>query len=86
MTDTVVEVPVRPSSAPGRYQIGWQLVSADGSPAIGAYAFVLGAAAERRSDGSPRPVLLAAGAGVLGLLEMAVARRRRAGAASTLAG
>jgi methionine-rich copper-binding protein CopC len=122
VTDTVVEVPVRPSSAPGRYQVGWQLVSADGFPAIGAYAFTLGAAASAgptdaataveevdggllfsgggsdpgpappaaagasRSDGSPRPVLLAAGAGVLGLLGVAVARRRRAGAASTLAG
>ena len=119
---TVVEVPVRPSSAPGRYQVGWQLVSADGFPAIGAYAFRLGTAAsagptdastavqesdgglrfsggdadpgptpqstapadEGRTDNGLRPVLLAVGAGLLDVVGLAVARRRRTRAASTL--
>jgi len=117
---TVVEVPVRPTAAPGRYQVGWQLVSADGFPAIGGYAFRLGTAASagptdastavQEADGGlrfsgggadrtqppsaaasqgrdgPRPLLLAAGAGLLGLVGLSVARRRRASAASTLAG
>jgi copper resistance protein C len=116
---TVVEVPVRPAAAPGgRYQVGWQLVSADGFPAIGAYAFLLGTAASagptdastavQEADGGllfsgggadpgqppsaaaspgrggPRPLLLAVGAGLLGLVGLSVARRRRASAASTL--
>ncbi len=45
VTDTVVTVVVRPSSTPGRYQVGWQLVSVDGFPAMGAYAFALGGTA-----------------------------------------
>ena len=82
--------PLNPVSDPGTYQVRWRVVSADGHPVSGTYAFVVnasgesaapGAAADPTTSGSGKGwvLLVVAALAVIGLVALLLVpgRRRR---------